>query len=235
MSPGGGDARSALAGHLLAIDKARPSVGSRPFSGPPPDRPGMQPFLSELEPPEADRALETLSARTDNALVRGRPLTGEWSLIQRLRLAGAAAGLRHVEVDGPPQVPDQVQGPLRIGLTSSPGPRGGRLSAQHVAYDEASAGRSRCAAPGCTRGGVARSQRAPRRRERRPPGVRLPRPPGTSGCVKRSARSCRRRERAEALAPGSAADVPALTAHGVDPGSRAEADTGSSRGPSRQR
>lgn len=41
-------------------------LGPGRFSGPPPDRPGMQPFASELEPPEADRALETLKAGTDN-------------------------------------------------------------------------------------------------------------------------------------------------------------------------
>ncbi|RPK43181.1 hypothetical protein EES40_17265 [Streptomyces sp. ADI93-02] len=31
----------------------------------------MQPFFSELEPSEADRALETLKVGTDNGTVRG--------------------------------------------------------------------------------------------------------------------------------------------------------------------
>jgi hypothetical protein len=41
-------------------------LGPGRLSGPPPDRPGMQPFPLELEPPEADRALETIDASTDN-------------------------------------------------------------------------------------------------------------------------------------------------------------------------
>lgn len=74
----GGGARPALAGHLMAIDEARPSVrGPGRVSEPPPDRPGMKPFPSELEPPEADRALETIDAGTDNGLVVDGPLSDE--------------------------------------------------------------------------------------------------------------------------------------------------------------
>ncbi len=53
---------------VTAWPSTKPSrrLGPGRVSGPPPDRPGMQPFPAELEPPEADRAPETIAASTDN-------------------------------------------------------------------------------------------------------------------------------------------------------------------------
>jgi hypothetical protein len=72
---GARDARPALAGHLVAIDEARPSVRSRTSLRAAPRQAGDEAIPSELEPPEADRALETIDASTDNAPVGDRPLS----------------------------------------------------------------------------------------------------------------------------------------------------------------
>jgi hypothetical protein len=60
----------------VAIDEARPSVRSRTSLRAAPGQAGDEAIPSELEPPEADRALETIGASTDNAPVGEEPLSG---------------------------------------------------------------------------------------------------------------------------------------------------------------
>lgn len=72
-------ARPALAGHLVAIDEAWPSVRSRTSLRAAPRQARDEAIFSELEPPEADRALETIDAGTDNARVGDGSLSGRVS------------------------------------------------------------------------------------------------------------------------------------------------------------
>lgn len=57
---------------VISWPSAKPDrrLGPGRVPEPPPDRPGMKPFPSELEPPEADRALETIDAGTDKDVPR---------------------------------------------------------------------------------------------------------------------------------------------------------------------
>lgn len=64
-SPGSDFLRTFVRASRRRHERSRRSGPGR-ISGPPPDRPGMRPFPSELEPPEADRALETPTVGTDN-------------------------------------------------------------------------------------------------------------------------------------------------------------------------